>query len=441
LPSRRRPWFRLVRKEWRELLASRAWWVLLLAIGPLVGVTFTGAVRIYAEASAAGGTAAGVGEAFSPLDGIWRPASAAFEIAATFLLPFVAIRLAGGDRQSGALKLEHQHPMPPLLRIAAKALVLFAGWCIAGIPALFAIVLWKLYGGNLYGPEVASVALGHLLNAGLTIALAAAIASIAENPSTAAILVLAFTVGTWILGFIASLRGGFWQQIAGLTPEAMLDNFEHGLVQLGAVLVTAALILSALVIAAVWIRLGVSKRQRGLESALVVAASAALVAGSARLRPSWDLSENRRNSFPEADQRALAGIRTPLRIEVHLAPEDPRRSDLEHQALSKLRRAMPALDVQYVSATSTGLFEQAGSGYGEIRYDLGGRKAVNRLTTQEGVLETIYDLARVPVPQETGPVFAGHPLAAQPVGAAAIFFGFWPVSVGVLGFFVLRRKS
>jgi len=34
----------LLRKETRELIASRAWWVLLLAMGPLVGVTFISAV-------------------------------------------------------------------------------------------------------------------------------------------------------------------------------------------------------------------------------------------------------------------------------------------------------------------------------------------------------------------------------------------------------------
>ena len=47
---------------------------------------------------------------------------------------------------------------------------------------------------------------------------------------------------------------------------------------------------------------------------------------------SWDLSENRGNSFSEADEQALRGIRGPLAIEAHLAPEDPRRFDFEHHA-------------------------------------------------------------------------------------------------------------
>jgi hypothetical protein len=61
----------LIAKEWRELLASRAWWVMLLLMGPLVGVSFISAVQTYAEASGLNGTAAGVGEAFSPLVGIY----------------------------------------------------------------------------------------------------------------------------------------------------------------------------------------------------------------------------------------------------------------------------------------------------------------------------------------------------------------------------------
>src|SRR6266705_4129274 len=114
----------LLKKEYRELVASQAWWVLLLAMGPLVGVTFISAVQTYGEASGLNGTSAGVGEAFSPLIGVWAPTFSACEIAAAFLLPFVGIRLVSGDRQSGALKIEMQHSMSAFTRIGAKALVL-----------------------------------------------------------------------------------------------------------------------------------------------------------------------------------------------------------------------------------------------------------------------------------------------------------------------------
>ena len=140
--SRKSAWLWLVEKEWRELLVSRAWWVLLAVMGPLVGVSFIGAVRTYAEVSGLGGTAAGVGEALSPLVGVWAPTFSACVLVAVFLLPFVAFRLMGGDRQSGALKIESQQGMSAFGRIAAKAGVLAVGWVMASAAPLAAILLW-----------------------------------------------------------------------------------------------------------------------------------------------------------------------------------------------------------------------------------------------------------------------------------------------------------
>src|SRR5438552_17442092 len=140
----------LLAKEWRELVVSKAWWVLLVGMGPLVGMSFISAVRTYAEVSGLNGTSAGVGEALSPLVGVWAPTFSACELAAVFLLPFVAIRLVAGDRQSGALKLELQQGMSSFARITAKALVLLAGWLLAMLPSLSTILLWRSYGGSAY---------------------------------------------------------------------------------------------------------------------------------------------------------------------------------------------------------------------------------------------------------------------------------------------------
>ena len=65
MPSRRPAYAALLDKEWRELVASRAWWTMLLLTGPLVGVCFIRAVDTYAELSGLGGTSAGVGLAAS----------------------------------------------------------------------------------------------------------------------------------------------------------------------------------------------------------------------------------------------------------------------------------------------------------------------------------------------------------------------------------------
>lgn len=440
MPSPNGAWTWLLRKEWRELMSSRSWWVMLALMGPLVGVSFIGAVRSYAEASGLGGTAAGLADALFPLDGVVAPTFSAYEIAASFLLPFVAIRAVAGDRQSGALKLELQQSIPPLGMMSAKALVLAAGWILAALPVLFAGLLWVSYGGSLYPPEVAALVLGHLLNAGLVIAFAAAAAALSEHPSTAAILVLAFTVGTWVLSFVAAFQGGIWEQIASYTPSEMLQTFRRGLVRLDLALAATVLIAAGFVLAAAWIRLGVAVQRRAMESAVIVAVAGALVFGASFVRPSWDVSENERNSFSQSEAAILGKIAAPLRIEAHLAPEDPRRFDLERQTLSKLRRTMPRLTVEYVSSTSTGLFEQASANYGEIYYDLGGKRAVGRTTTTDGVLDAIYELAGVQPPLEGEAGHRGHPLAAQPTGAMPLFYIVWPLAVFGLGLYFHRRR-
>ena len=437
--SRRPAWLWLFAKEWRELVASRSWWVMLVAIGPLVGVSFISAVRTYAEVSGLGGTAAGVGEALSPLVGVWAPTFSACELAAVFLLPFVAIRLVGGDRQSGALKLELQHPMPAFAHVAAKASVLLVGWLGASIAPVVAIALWRSYGGTTYSPELMTVVSGHLLNAGLTIGLAAAAASMTEHPSTAAIVTLTVTVGTWIVNFIAAVQGGIWERLAGYTPTAMVAEFQHGLLRLDLVLISLALIVTGLALSAVWMRIGVSAQRRFVESLIIATVATIAILGFTKAHASWDTSENRMNSFSEAEEQALRRIHAPLRIEAHLAPEDPRRADLERRALSKLRRVMPDLKVDYVSSTSIGLFEQTREHYGEIWYELGGKKEMSRITTAEGVLESIYSIAGVAPPAEGDEVFRGHPLATPPKGAGIVFYGIWPAVV-VLSSILMRRS-
>jgi hypothetical protein len=193
--------------------------------------------------------------------------------------------------------------------------------------------------------------LGHLLNAAIVIALAAAAASLSEHPSTAAILVLAFTVGTWVLGFVATFSGGIWELIA-YTPAEMLQAFRRGLVRLDVLLAAMVFIAAALAIAAVWMRLGVPLRRKLMETVAIVCAAGVLGLLVSFANPSWDVSENERYSFDEMEEALLETITAPLKITVYLAPEDPRRFDLEGQVLSKLRRTMSKVSVEYAMTRS-----------------------------------------------------------------------------------------
>jgi hypothetical protein len=67
---------------------------------------------------------------------------------------------------------------------------------------------------------------------------------------------------------------------------------------------------------------------------------------------------------------------------------------------------------------------------------------MSRVTTAEGVLETIFSLAGVQTPAELdSDIFRGHPLAVPPKGAAAVFYGIWPALTIASAFLVLRRQT
>ena len=424
-------------------MASRAYWLLLLMIGPLVGHSFITAVELYAEASGIGGGPAALAQGLTPLDGLLVPTFGAYDLAVTLLFPFVAIRLLAAEKESGALKLSLQLPASVGSTLAAKGLALVGGWGLAWVPGLVALVLWKSYGGHLYGPETLNLLLGHLLRMMLGGGIAIAAAAIAESAASAAIVTLGFTVGTWALDFLGTGRGGLLQDLAAYTPTAALRFFEQGLLRASTAIVMLALALGGFAVAAAWLHTGRRLRFRVLAVAGVAATLVAVVIAAGNLRPSWDLSENRRNSFPVADEALLRQVDEPLRVTVFLSPEDPRLTDLERSILSKLRRVLPRVDVDYAATSLTGLFEDSEDHYGEVWYEMGDRKAVSRSTTVPIVLEEIYQLAgmnppeRVDAQEEDG--FSGYPLAVRPRGATWIFYAGCPLAT-VLAWWLIRNK-
>jgi ABC-type transport system involved in multi-copper enzyme maturation permease subunit len=423
---------KLTVKEFRELAASRAYWLMLLMIGPLVGHAFITAVDSYAEASAPGALAQGL----SPLDGLLVPTFGAYDIAVTLLFPFVAIRLVSAEKESGAWKLMLQSPASMTVMLAAKGIALLTGWIIAWIPGIAALGLWRLYGGSLYAPETLNLLLGHLLRVILSSGIAVAAAAIAKTAASAAIATLGFTVGTWALEFVAEGRGGWLHTVAAYTPTAALRLFEQGLFRLNTASVMLLAGITGFALAGIWLG---DTRRRGLKAFIVLAIGPAAVFSASFARGAWDLSENRRNSFSEAEETALRQIRQPLRVTMNLAPEDPRLADLNRNVLSKLERIHPNIVIAYSARTRSGLFE--GDHYGEVWYELGGGKTMLRSTTEPIVLETIFRLAGVPTPSaETNP-YQGHPLVARPAGAAWIYYVLWPLVVACAALLEFRKRS
>jgi hypothetical protein len=66
---------------------------------------------------------------------------------------------------------------------------------------------------------------------------------------------------------------------------------------------------------------------------------------------------------------------------------------------------------------------------------------MTRSTTEQIVLDKLYQLAQVPPPVRGESEFPGHPLPATPRGAAWIYYAFWPLATGFAGWVHLRVWS
>jgi ABC-2 type transport system permease protein len=411
---RRAPLKPLLAKEVREALSGRALWTMLLILCPLVGFSFFQAVALYGEASSAARDSAALASGLSPLDGVLVPSFGAFYLAVTLLFPFVAIRTLGREKESGALRLLAQLPYRVSTLVGAKMTAVCAVWLIAVVPALSALAIWAMLGGHLYLPETLNLLFGHLLYGLLVGAIALFAAAVSDGAATAAIVTLAFTIGSWVLDFALAGQPGMLGWIARLSLTQTLRSFEQGLLPFGLVLGSVAAVGGFAALAAVWLHPGVPLRTKVIRSVVCAAIVAAVFGLVTQIRQSIDVTEDRRNSFALADQRALAELREPLLITVHLAPEDPRYVDLRRNVLAKLDRAVPNVSVRLASAGQSVIGSTSDEAYGEIEYSYGGRTDKSRSTSHREILPLIYALSEKPVPTPiAGEEYPGHPLIAS----------------------------
>jgi ABC-2 type transport system permease protein len=437
--QRRAPVAPLLTKEVREALGGRALWTMLLILCPLVGYSFVQAVALYGEASAAVKDAPVLASGLSPLDGVLVPSFGAFYLAVTLLFPFVAIRTLGREKDSGALRLLVQLPYRVATLVGAKMAAVSIVWLVATIPALSALAIWAILGGHLHPAETANLLFGHLLYGLLVGAIALFAAAVSDGAATAAIVTLAFTIGSWVLDFALAGQPGLLGWVARLSLTQTLRSFEQGLLPIAPVLSTVAAIGGFAALAAVWLHPGVPWRTRILRSARCAALVAIVLAVATQVRPTIDVSEDRRNSFPRADQRALAGLREPLVITVHLATEDPRYVDLRRNVLAKLERVLPNVTIRLATAGQSVVGSTSEEAYGEIEYAYGTRTDKSRSTSHREVLPLLYALAQQPVPTPAaGDDYPGYPLVANTAPALIWFLAILPLLI-VIAWWWSRR--
>jgi ABC-2 type transport system permease protein len=420
----------LSRLEARNLAAARGTWWFLAALGPLTAHAFASAVAVYGEASGQGGGSMALAQGLRPLDGFLAPLFNPWELAANLLLPFLAIRLLSQARQRGEVDLLLQAGLGPGRQLADKALALMALWILAFLPGLLGVGAWTLGGGPLHLPELATLLLGHLLRGFLVVSLSLLAATLASSASGAALTVLGLTIGGWALAILGAAKGGWLREAARFTPDPLFRGFDQGLLELRSLLLIPALALVALGGAALALEPALSRtrRWRAALGLLVLALGAGVLAG--RLRGAWDVTEDRRHSLPADLIQALRREATPLEITLHLAPEDPRRSDLD-SVLEKVARHRRVRLIE-AARSRTGLFEASDPHYGEIRYTLGTRTCTSRAVAEPLVRATLAELLDLPPGPDTPAGAEGHPFILPPGPLPWLLALLWPAALGIL---------
>jgi len=437
--ARGAPVWPLFAKELREIVSGRALWTLLLLACPLVGYSFFQAISLYGEASAAAANSPVLASSLSPLDGILVPTFGSFYVAVTLLFPFVAIRALGEEKQSGALRLLVQLPYRTVTLVSVKLAAVFFAWLLCAIPVLSSVFIWWMAGGHLSAAEIATLFSGHLLYGLLIGAVALFAASITESSATAAIVALAFTIGSWVLDFTIAGRPGWLEWFAHLSLTQVIRTFEQGLLSVSLVAGVVVAVCAFAALATVWLPPGIAVRQKLMRSALCVAAAAVALLAVTQIKASIDVTEDRRNSFPLADARQLAGLAEPLAISVHLAAEDPRYIDLQRNVLAKLERVMPRVSIRLASGRQSFASSAGDEAYGEIEYRYGSRSDTGRSTSPREILPLIYGLAGVSPPAPISSAeFPGYPLVTDGAFALLWFLAVLPILI-VLAWWRSRR--
>ena len=403
----------LLIQEIRTLLVSPALWVMLAILSLLVGYSFIQAVELFGQASKTALSYPDLASGMNPLEGVFVPTFGAYYLIETLLLPFVTIRLIGQDKQNGTLKLLLQLPLSPFSLNAVKLLAMTTVWLLILLPGVSVLIIWHYLGGAVHFPETLTLVLGHSLYS-LTIVCIAMFATVISNAlPTAAMICLAVTLGSWVLDFAAG-NGGWMDILSSWSLTTLLRQFESGLLSSTSLTSFLALSLLFFIAASVLLHPGRKFYHKIRILLLAVATLLIVVSGVMQIQKTIDVTESRKHSFNPADVRALQQMKEALKITIHLAPEDGRSYDLEHEVLSKLRRTLPNLDVVFAETQSTGLFAASESdNYGLIEYEYAGKHDQSYSNSSFEILPLLYALGGLKVTPDVIPSYTGHPLVAD----------------------------
>lgn len=409
----------LIMKELKDLFFSKTALLLSLAICFIFGYSFYSAVSLYGTASSSAVNNPLYAAGFEPVPGVFVPTFGGLFLIFSLLLPFLFIRLLSLERKQNTLELLLQLPFSLGEIMAAKALaaILFILFIVfMSIPAL---LLWTSWGGRLPLEELTVLAGGYFAY-GVLILSISLFSSAVFSAASASIFALMVIISSWLVDFGKEMNiSSLMLVLSGWTFTKNMKYFEEGIFSLKALSYFA--VLSALFFFSAYYFLRFDLRKKWRPISVIVVLGAVLMIIASLVSFNRDVTESRRNSFPQHLAESLGKIKT-MKVEIYLEKTDSRFRDYENSFLKRL--AIVRDDVESTMATG----DRLKSNYGLFVYTVNGKSETTYSTSEEEIFGIIFDLAGIIIgrtPERAH--YRGYPLVTSERQQAAVILVYFLV--------------
>ena len=422
----------LLNKEVRDLLLSRAAFVLYLLTCITIGYSFFTAASLYSTASMSAVDNPLYATGFEPVPGVFTPTVGGLFIVFSLFLPFVLISRVTLEQQHNTLAVLLQVPYSWGQIVAAKLLA--ATLFITTLLGLMlpAAVIWIIWGGHLPLAEFTLLAAGYLLYGFFVVSVSFFAASCFPDTARASITAICLIMASWLLDFGRDMNvSPLITVAANASVTQALKQIEGGILAIRTVLYLMILSLT-LCVSGYWLlRFDLRGKWRYLLATML--ACSAITTASWFLYQSHDLTESRRNSFPPHIVKSLQSL-PDLAVSIYLEKTDTRYKDYQKSFLEKL--LLVRNDVQVTFITGEKLKEQ----YGKFIYRIGNKEDTTFSNSTGEIFPLLFSIADIkPEATPEQPHYPGYPLVVSsqrqslviwiylliiPGGLVALWFGF-----------------
>jgi hypothetical protein len=356
-------------------------------------------------------------------------------------LPFITVGIFARERDSGVQKLNHLAPWSLVEDLISKFLTYAITWLLVFSLPLSTFLIWKIGGGHIHATEVFNLCLGHFLYGLVVFGISFFATSITESGATAAIIVLAFTFGSWVFDFLSPSQTGWLLELTKLSLTAQIHSFELGLFDIGVTMKILVLASTFLGIGLIVSQKAIALKRKMLASITVAFACIFITTFITREKYSFDVTEDQRHSFAPSAESALKSLKSKLVLHIALSADDSRFKDFSRSILRPLIRAVPdlAYDFDQKNLSFNALTPSGSDSYGIVTYSYAGLSDQSRSTSPEEALPIIFKLANIKIAETSEVLYPGYPLELETGVPRAIYYGLIPFLILVTFIFIQRE--